>query len=945
MKKLSVLITIVLLLGAFAGISSSHAEKDGYFKGVWLSTVKNLDFPSDTGLSENELKGELDDVISTCKSVGINAIFFQVRPCSDALYKSSVFPWSAVLSGTQGVSPDGGFDPLDYIITAAHKNGIELHAWINPYRICMTSDGAEKGIAALSEDNPAAKHPEYRVECSDGGVYYNPALEEVRALITSGVAEIVENYDVDGIHFDDYFYPYGVTDYPDAEDYEKYGAGFADIADFRRNNVNMLVKQVSEKIHKINPKVSFGISPFGIWDNKRDNPLGSDTTGMSSYREIYADSKKWVESGWVDYICPQVYWAFETPAAPFDTLVNWWNGICSKSGVRLYIGHALYKLGSGEEGFDSARQIERQIELCRSKADGSVFFSYSTVKNNLLGCRQVIATGRQDIQDITFAQNAEKYGATASVTSGSVEITSPEDGYTTALPALSITGMADASSPLTVSGNPVPLTEHGYFSVYVGLKTGENRFDFVSGGARKTVTITRAAADTPAPELVNGVFVKDSAYPSGDITLYSGSLVKLSVAAVSGSKISAEFAGKKIGLSAENDGENGVCTYSATVSAPVIFNGEADYGSVCFYAETSSGVSAFGGGALKVITASITLYTQNECYVYDSVYGGSMMDNYQQPAGAKVRAVAFMNGMYKLESGKWINADNVAPQPPYQTELDIDDKKYTRVDIAFDNLPSYQCRVTAGGTLVMQLFGCAVTPEITASSAQVDATLVGSSIVFTDAVGGIEGYYVKSETENTLTVWVYKKQGRGIAGKVIALDAGHGGDDTGALGPAGKSGACEDDLNLSLSYLLAKKLKAAGAQVCFTRETEDAVPLATRAGLIRENHPDISISLHHNSVDIGSDFNKASGVVVLYSRETSLPLAKSLSEYITDGLDIPNNGCKAQSLNVCRDYRYPCVLLECGFVCNPSEYETLLTDDYKNKLCDNIVRSLEQYFG
>ena len=209
MRKLSFIIVTAVIVNmlSFISVFGAGARQEQYLRGVWLSSVKNLDFPSKPGLPREQLEKELDDVVSTCKSAGINAVFFQVRPCADALYKSDIFPWSAVLSGTQGIAPDGDFDPLEYLVEKAHAENIEVHAWVNPYRVGKEDGGAEAVISALSEFSPAKQHPDYYVTCSDGGVYFNPAVEEVRELIISGVEEIVRGYDVDGIHFDDYFLP------------------------------------------------------------------------------------------------------------------------------------------------------------------------------------------------------------------------------------------------------------------------------------------------------------------------------------------------------------------------------------------------------------------------------------------------------------------------------------------------------------------------------------------------------------------------------------------------------------------------------------------------------------------------------------------------------------------------------------------------------------------
>ncbi len=956
MKKISYIIAAVVVINMLSLITFADFESsDKYLKGVWLSTVQNLDFPSKPGLTESEMKGELDDIVSTCVQMGINAIFFQVRPCADALYKSEIFPWSEVLSGTQGIAPDGDFDPLLYLTEKAHAKEIQVHAWINPYRIGKGSDGPEAVIEGLADSNPAKQHPEYYVVCSDGGVYFNPALEEVRQLIIDGIEEIVENYDVDGIHFDDYFYPYGVTDYPDAADYEKYGKEFDDTADFRRNNVNTLVRDVQKAIHNINPDVSFGISPFGIWDNKKNNPDGSDTSGMSSYSAIYADSRSWVQNGWVDYICPQIYWAFETQAAPFDILVDWWSKLCADTDVKLYIGHAVYKLGTDEKGFDSVSQLSRQFDMCcKSGVDGSVFFRYRNLKENLLGCADLIKdysfeqVNNLENESQKFNKNAEKYIETVPLTSTELKITTPENGYRTTDKNVSVTGVADPGKTLTVNGKTLNVTEHGYFCAYLPLQMGQNTFTFVSGEQKRAITLTRYETQSN-PEIVNEYFKPDSAYPVSESFFFAGQQVELSIYALPKLNVYANFMGKEIQLYPSSKSSDGFSMYSATVNVPNIMCSRSQEAPVTFYVKTDTGNVQFDkSGSSYVISEPVTLYTQYECYVYNEVSNGSTMENYQLPAGAKVKAVAMADGMYLLQSGKWINKNNVDNNPPESTDVDIDESKYTRIDLIFDSVPTFQSRVNEYGTFILELYGVADKPEIISQDSGINVSFIrygtSANAVFNFESGAVEGFYVKNTDENTLSVWLYSNRKGGLQGKTVAIDPGHGGDDSGAVGPAGENGVLEEDLNLSVSYILAQKLKQAGANVILTRDDASTLPLEQRSVMIRSFKPDISISIHHNSVGRGSDFNNASGTVVLYSRETAIPLSKAIAERITDGLFIPNAGYKAQNLSLCRDYRYPCVLLECGFVCNPQEYEKLLTRDYKEKLCDNIVASLNEYF-
>ena len=372
-RILSVILVLAMLIPA---AYAAQPAQDG-MRGVWVSSVANIDYPSQQGLSADQLKSEADTILNNIAAMGLNTVFLQVRPSADALYQSALFPWSRYVSGTTGQAPDGDFDVLAYWVEGAHSRGLQLHAWLNPYRI--TRDGKEE-LDALPETSPAKQHPEWVVEY-EGNYYFNPGLPAVQQLVVDGAAEIVRNYDVDGIHLDDYFYP--GTDFNDAAAYARYGEDFDDIGDWRRDNVNTLIASLDETVHAINPELSFGVSPAGIWDNKADNPKGSDTNGRSSYREIYCDSVEWIKRGTVDYICPQLYWSIGYEIADFEVLVDWWQDIVSTSDVALYIGIGAYRAAEAEPGdvWYGTAELERQLDMLDNSIDiqGEVFFSYASL--------------------------------------------------------------------------------------------------------------------------------------------------------------------------------------------------------------------------------------------------------------------------------------------------------------------------------------------------------------------------------------------------------------------------------------------------------------------------------------------------------------------------------------------------------------------------------------
>lgn len=365
---------LTLVTPAFAAGTPSAS---GEMRGVWVSSVYNLDYPSSPTTDPDKLKAEADEILDNCVKWGLNAVFLQVRPSGDALYKSDLFPWSKYLTGSVGTAPQGGFDPLEYWVEAAHKRGLELHAWINPYRITRSKDTEWN---SLPSTHPAKMNPDWVVKYSDGNYYFDPGIPEVRDLVTRGAVEIVQNYDVDGLHMDDYFYP--GTDFNDAATYQKYGSSFSNIADFRRDSVNQLVAQLDTAVHNIDPDIQFGISPSGIWANKSTDPRGSNSSGSEHYVSSYADSLYWIENGLVDYIIPQIYWEIGHKLADFVTLADWWNDTVAGSDVHLYIGMGAYRCADNPTGvwtttdplFDSLAYLEN-----KDNVGGCVFFRYGSI--------------------------------------------------------------------------------------------------------------------------------------------------------------------------------------------------------------------------------------------------------------------------------------------------------------------------------------------------------------------------------------------------------------------------------------------------------------------------------------------------------------------------------------------------------------------------------------
>lgn len=356
-KTISLLLVCLIFLSINITDVSAKTQE---MRGAWIATVYNIDWPTTKNNIEKQ-KEEFIRLLDELKAVGMNSVFVQVRPKSDALYKSSINPWSDVLTGTQGKDP--GYDPLAFMIEEAHKRGLEFHAWFNPYRV--TTSGTN--IASLSENNPARKNPSWVINYNDKALYYDPGNPEVIKYLVDTVMEVVKNYNVDGIHFDDYFYP--GQDFNDSDSHTKYGNGI-NLDDWRRNNVNTLVKEVYNNIKSVKANVKFGISPAGIWKNKSNDSTGSATAGKESYYASYADSVTWIKNGWIDYIVPQLYWPIGQANADYSILTEWWSNQVKGTNVKLYIGQGVYK---GEV----TSQITEQVFLNRnySEISGSIYYS------------------------------------------------------------------------------------------------------------------------------------------------------------------------------------------------------------------------------------------------------------------------------------------------------------------------------------------------------------------------------------------------------------------------------------------------------------------------------------------------------------------------------------------------------------------------------------------
>ena len=351
--KAKLLIAFSLIACHLMGMAQAKRE----FRGAWIQCV-NGQF---IGMGTEKMQQTLTYQLNELQKDGVNAIIFQVRPECDALYQSNIEPWSRFLTGQQGKAPSPYWDPLQWMIEQCHARGMELHAWINPYR------AKTKTTNSLASNHVGVQHPE-RCFSYDDLLILNPGIPENRNYICDVARDIVTRYDVDGIHMDDYFYPYPVAgkSIPDDAQYRIYNNGFADKGDWRRSNVNLFIAQFYQTVHEAKPWVKVGISPFGIYRNKRNWSLGSNTNGLQNYDDLYADVLLWINNGWLDYCVPQIYWEIGNRVADYDTLIRWWNK--HAGGRLLYIGEDLERtakypdpLNSGIHQLAAKHQLHQEM--------------------------------------------------------------------------------------------------------------------------------------------------------------------------------------------------------------------------------------------------------------------------------------------------------------------------------------------------------------------------------------------------------------------------------------------------------------------------------------------------------------------------------------------------------------------------------------------------------
>lgn len=950
------IVLILLLLLPFSLVSANADAVDKKdMRGVWVATVVNIDYPLKPTTDPEILKSEAVRILDNAVNTGMNAVFLQIRPTSDAFYKSSYFPWSKFLTGTQGTSPAGGFDPLAYWVTEAHNRGIELHAWINPYRITKkTAAEAKPSINALYATHPARLHPDWVVKYSDSNLYFNPGIPEVRKLIMDSVLEVVNNYSVDGIHFDDYFYP-GRT-FDDTKTYAAYGKGYANIGDWRRANVNMLVSEVSKAIKATGKNVRFGISPFGIWANKSTNSLGSDTKGAESFYDHFADSRKWVKDGTIDYIVPQIYWNIGYSIADYSKLLTWWRNTVKGTATDLYIGQASYRAAnsSSSSPWYGVSEIEKQLFMNQKAPEvkGSIFYNYTSLANNPgLGAAIKAIYDKRD----------------GKLTSTPVTVSRPSSNIRTGYSKYYLNGTSDPGKTLYLNGMPVEnRSTRGYFGLLVPLENGSNIFTFSQEGSYVSRVIFRTTGSQEQVKMSKAEIPAASVFPQSQEYRMPGEKITLSCQAPTGSKVTVKIGGKSYSMKSLSTGSSlypARYTYTYTIPAYSGTPRNIDLGLPVYTMNYKGTVKTRKAPAkVGVIMKGSPFYAEIskdniDTFKTPNASNGSAFELYK----GMVDYVTGMTDSYaRLSSGLWVRKTSTATYTA-KTQLSPSIRSVSyqageKWDTLKFDYPSSLAATSAfyGTTLTVNISAAAsgVLPELPANSLFSSAAFTksgnqGQYSLTLKSGQTIDGYYIQ-KTSSGILLYVKRPAkaaigGSPLSGITIMLDAGHGGNENGAIGPLGYNYP-EKTINLNTALKLRTELETLGAKVLMTRTGDVTLSLADRLAASRNARPDMFLSVHANSMEDNVDISKINGFSVHYKEDLAKPLSETLVLKAAE-IGRTNKGIRYNNFYVVRGTWAPSMLIENGFVPNPKEFELLIDEYEQSRLAKSLADGIAKYFA
>lgn len=927
-KTLKLSLAALLWIACLPGPVCRAAEEP--LRGVWVSTVANLDYPSAQGLSKAELEGELDEMLDTMEEAGLNAVFFQVRPCADSFYPSKIFPYSVYFTGRQGQPPAEPFDPLDYLVERAHARGIQVHAWVNPYRVTQNSPGSWQAcMDQLAEWHPARQNPEL-VRLYQGNLYFDPGQPAARELIVQGAQEILDNYQVDGVHIDDYFYP--GKDFDDAETYAAYGGGLS-LEDFRRQSVDDLVQQLSQAAR--GARRQFGAAPFGIWANASSMEGGSDTQGTQSYSDHYADSLKWMEEGWLDYISPQLYWYSGQPEADFTKLLQWWSRRAEETGCRLCPGLAAYKAMGGDQAaaWQGCGEIENQLRQLAAapQCQGCLFFRYGVLQDN----PALLAAASQ-----AFPESGEGKNEAEKAAGQTLAVSRPADLTRTDLDCFYFCGLSDPSQPLTVNGQPVQSrAADGSWGVLLPLERGFNTFVVENGQDKITRRLLRGL---PARYM-------GSAWPQGDTYLPQKEKATLALEGRPGGQAAALFCGQALPLTYQEGKYQGECSLPGGARGQITRYGPPLYvmrrGNFLSVSLARGGLYQIGSGAALDYTVKTDL-----CDVLieaDAAQGscGVLRQGMTGPAERVENGYILAQdiGYLRLEDAELSLSSGAAQVLPSGCQTE---EEAVRLNFSSDRALAAKCEYEEGQFILTFPGAASKFPLSGDSFGQTDAQIQGDGLVYSFTLKDIQPagfYFEKTDQGAQLVVRAKARPSQGLEGVSILLDPGHGGGQTGTLG-------CDPDqpekqVNLRMAQALEEKLAALGAQVETTRRKDGEVSLNQRYRQSFQLMPDLFLSLHCNSAPDNTDISSAAGFTAFCQGDLAQPLAQSLAQAAEETGRSANPAVDDSRLYLCRQSHTAAILLENGYLPNPFEFSDIVSDENVDELAQALAQAILDYYS
>ncbi|MCL2604765.1 MAG: family 10 glycosylhydrolase [Defluviitaleaceae bacterium] len=1016
-KAVCFLVTFVLMAGVFPPIkigvearTDRPASASHQMRGVWVTSAYNLDWPSRHGLTAAQIRTEIDDILTRSAALGLTAVFVQVRPAADSLFPSEIFPWSAAFTGVAGQVPafyaNGGFDPLAYWIERGHALGIEVHAWLNPFRVTHRSQRITDP-RDLPVNHPVRINPGLSI-AHDNALFLDPGNPAARQLIADGVAEILRNYPtIDGIHLDDYFYP--SRNFPDDATFQRYGGDFDDIHDWRRDNINQLIQLLQSTVREINPRVRWGVSPTAIWMNAENDPRGSQTRGSESFHNAYADTRRWVLEGWVDYIVPQIYWTIGFDAACYDRVLTWWEGVAEGTGVDLYVGIAPYReiTRNTDSRFThwTEGEILRQLERnSRSNiVTGAIFFRAAhlngTLGNHIGNFYSSTLSGNFPDRVPTPPHDAPsrtmtRLSVAQPLSNRTVVNASNWNFFGTAVPGL----------PLHVNGIEVTnRTEEGFFSIFLPLVRGANTFTFTQPGQADVVRVITNNAPTVTPAATMDTPAVTNVFPATDEWAQRGMAVTLRATAPGGATVTATIGNQTIQMTQTNESLISTANriYAAsftgqfTLNTPAEANAITDLGRVTYTAtfrnQTFTATSAARIRQLGPDAPFFAEVTDEGIWGFPNASdsGGSHW-MYVQGQTDRVTAITgnwtrlasgiwvpASGGWTRLASGMWVLSSGVRT---FQASAETLNEWFPPLSLPGRGILS-EGRYIIGEAEDRIIWNAPLFPGVFADfdGSELIVTLgmqhyappiflpIGETFFEGIRIGEhhgapayfmtlredaiLEGFYVEfDEYSGELHLVLRKRRpltpgNFPLAGFTFVLDAGHGGNDSGAIGPMGAEHA-EKHIVMDVTNLLAERLEMLGAEIILTRSGDYRVELADRPMVSFHAMPDMFISIHSDSTAETTNAANIHGLTVWYRNPNSLPAARAFQRSLRYLNPLTNraNQVNQQNFRVCRPVWTPSILMELSFTNNINDFAWLIDPRRQVDMAWGIVNAVLGYY-